>query len=201
MLGDRAGSAQAVSTAFGPVDRGSDGEMVRRAPQNGRMLDATDVALLQLLHADARLSVATLARRLSMSASATRERIRRLEDLGVITGYHAALSADQLGFPLLAFVRLRYPTSNYKPLHDLLGATPEVLEAHHVTGDDCFVLKVAARDMRDLERLAGRIASLGSVTTSLVYSTLVDSRPPPTAPVRAGARGPTAPPPTPGPGR
>ncbi|MGF7236785.1 MAG: Lrp/AsnC family transcriptional regulator [Frankia sp.] len=152
------------------------------------MLDSTDVALLRLLHADARTALATLARRLSMSASATRERVRRLEDSGVITGYHAAVSAEQVGFPLLAFIRLRYPTSNYKPLHDLLGGTPEVLEAHHVTGEDCFVLKVAARDMRDLERLAGRIAALGSVTTSLVYSTLIASRPPPTATIRAGSQ-------------
>lgn len=70
----------------------------------------------------------------------------------------------------LAFVRLRYPHGNYKPFHDLPAGTTEILEAHHVTGDDCFVLKVAARSMSDLETVTGRIATLGSVTTSVVYS-------------------------------
>ncbi|MFE3251041.1 Lrp/AsnC ligand binding domain-containing protein [Streptomyces sp. NPDC059209] len=72
--------------------------------------------------------------------------------------------------PRLAFVRLRYPHGNYKPFHDLLVGMTEILEAHHVTGDDCFVLKVAARSMSDLEAVTGRIATLGSVTTSVVYS-------------------------------
>jgi Lrp/AsnC family transcriptional regulator, leucine-responsive regulatory protein len=69
-----------------------------------------------------------------------------------------------------AFVRLRYPLGNYKPLHDLLGTTPEIIEAHHVTGDDCFMLKLLARSMTDLERLAGKLAGLGAIRTSVVYS-------------------------------
>jgi Lrp/AsnC family leucine-responsive transcriptional regulator len=83
---------------------------------------------------------------------------------------------DRIGLPILAFVRLRYPHGNYKPFHDLLAATPEILEAHHVTGEDCFVLKVAARSMRHLEETAGRIAGLGSVTTSVVYSSPLGRR-------------------------
>ena len=67
-------------------------------------------------------------------------------------------------------MRLRYPNGNYKPFHDLLETTPEILEAHHVTGDDCFVLKVAARSMSHLEEVSGKIGALGSVTTSVVYS-------------------------------
>ncbi|GAA2569844.1 hypothetical protein GCM10010304_04620 [Streptomyces roseoviolaceus] len=73
-------------------------------------------------------------------------------------------------------LRLRYPTDNYKPFHDLLDTTPEIVEAHHVTGEDCFVLKVVARSMRDLERTTGRIAALGSVATSVVYSSPLPSR-------------------------
>ena len=76
------------------------------------------------------------------------ERVRRLEEAGVIRGYAAVIDHERIGLPVLALVRLRYPHGNYKPFHDLLGSTPEVLEAHHVTGDDCFVLKVAARSMR-----------------------------------------------------
>ncbi len=112
-----------------------------------------------------------------MSASAVTERVRRLEEAGVITGYGAMVDQRRLGLTITAFVRLRYPNGNYKPFHDLLDTTPEVLEAHHVTGDDCFVLKVAARDMEHLEHITGRIGALGSVTTSVVYSSPLPRRP------------------------
>ncbi|PRH78488.1 ArsR family transcriptional regulator [Streptomyces solincola] len=138
--------------------------------------DATDWRILRALQADGRASYAELAREVSMSASAVTERVRRLEEAGLITGYAAVVDPEKLGLPILAFVRLRYPHGNYKPFHDLLAATPEILEAHHVTGDDCFVLKVAARSMPHLEEVTGRISGLGSVTTSVVYSSPLPRR-------------------------
>ncbi|MEU5218534.1 Lrp/AsnC family transcriptional regulator [Streptomyces sp. NPDC020807] len=138
--------------------------------------DATDWRILEALQREGRASFAELARAVSMSPSAVTERVRRLEDAGVITGYTAVVDQDRLGLPILAFVRLRYPHGNYKPFHDLLDTTPEVLEAHHVTGDDCFVLKVAARSMKHLEQVSGKIATLGSVTTSVVYSSPLPRR-------------------------
>ncbi|MBT2442439.1 Lrp/AsnC family transcriptional regulator [Streptomyces sp. ISL-36] len=138
--------------------------------------DATDWRILEALQSQGRASFAELARAVSMSASAVTERVRRLEEAGVIAGYAAVVDQERLGLPILAFVRLRYPNGNYKPFHDLIDATPEVLEAHHVTGDDCFVLKVAARSMKHLEEISGKIASLGSVTTSVVYSSPLPRR-------------------------
>lgn len=140
-------------------------------------LDATDWRLLEALQRDGRASYAELARAVSMSPSAVTERVRRLEEAGVITGYAAVIDHERIGLPVLALVRLRYPNGNYKPFRDLLDSTPEVLEAHHVTGDDCFVLKVAARSMRHLEEVTGRIGGLGSVTTSVVYSSPLERRP------------------------
>lgn len=139
--------------------------------------DATDWRILHALQHQGRATFAELARAVSMSASAVTERVRRLEDAGVISGYTAVVDQERLGLPVLAFVRLRYPHGNYKPFHDLLDTTPEILEAHHVTGDDCFVLKVATRSMRHLEQVAGRIGALGSVTTSVVYSSPLPRRP------------------------
>ncbi|QLH26671.1 Lrp/AsnC family transcriptional regulator [Streptomyces sp. Rer75] len=139
-------------------------------------LDATDMRILEALQRNGRASYAELARSVSMSPSAVTERVRRLEECGVVSGYSAVVSPEALGLDILAFVRLRYPTGNYKPFHDLLDTTPEIVEAHHVTGEDCFVLKVVARSMRDLERTTGRIAALGSVTTSVVYSSPLPSR-------------------------
>ncbi|MQS08341.1 Lrp/AsnC family transcriptional regulator [Streptomyces alkaliphilus] len=153
-------------------------------------LDEVDTRILDVLQRDGRVGYAELARMVSMSASAVTERVRRLEESGVIRGYAAVVDPERLGLGILAFVRLRYPTGNYKPFRDLLETTPEILEAHHVTGEDCFVLKVLARSMRHLEATTGRISGLGSVTTSVVYSSPLPGRaitaavPPPERPGR-----------------
>src|SRR3954470_15546690 len=138
--------------------------------------DATDWRILDVLQRDGRASFAELARAVSMSPSAVTERVRRLEESGVIAGYRAVVSPEQVGLDVMAFVRLRYPTGNYRPFHTLLDSTPEIIEAHHVTGEDCFVLKVVARSMRHLEEVTGRIAGLGAVTTSVVYSSPLTGR-------------------------
>jgi Lrp/AsnC family leucine-responsive transcriptional regulator len=146
-------------------------------PSNPRLdLDQTDHAIIAALQQDGRMSVAQLAREVSLSASATAERLRRLTDGGVITGYSITVDPEALGYTVTAFVRLAYPSGNYKPFRDVVDATPEIVEAHHVTGADCFIIKVHARSMADLERLTGRLAALGGVTTSVVYSSPVPSR-------------------------
>jgi Lrp/AsnC family leucine-responsive transcriptional regulator len=152
-------------------------------------LDATDWRILDALQRNGRAGYAELARAVSMSASAVTERVRRLEEAGVITGYAATVDIGRVGLGILALVRLRYPTGNYRPFHDLLASTPEILEAHHVTGDDCFVMKVAARSMRHLEETTGRIAGLGPVTTSVVYSSPLAARPLTAAAATPGAAG------------
>ena len=133
-------------------------------------LDRTDWRLLDELQRDGRASYADLARVVAMSPSAVAERVRRLEEAGVIAGYRATIDPERVGLSVMAFVRLRYPNGNYRPFHALLDSTPEVIEAHHVTGEDCFVLKVIVRSMRHLEEVTGRISGLGAVTTSVVYS-------------------------------
>jgi Lrp/AsnC family leucine-responsive transcriptional regulator len=139
-------------------------------------VDRTDWHLLEHLQKDGRASYADLARVVAMSPSAVAERVRRLEESGVIAGYRATVDPERVGLTVMAFVRLRYPTGNYRPFHALLDSTPAIVEAHHVTGEDCFVLKVVARSMRHLEEVTGRIAGLGSVTTSVVYSSPLTGR-------------------------
>ncbi len=139
--------------------------------------DATDWRILEVLQRDGRATFAELARAVAMSPSAVTDRVRRLEEAGVIQGYAAVVAPERLGLPILAFVRLKYPNGNYKPFHDLVAVTPEILEAHHVTGDDCFVIKVTARSMRHLEEVSGKLGALGSVTTSVVYSSPLPRRP------------------------
>jgi Lrp/AsnC family leucine-responsive transcriptional regulator len=146
-------------------------------PTNPRVeLDSTDHAIIDNLQRDGRTSVAQLARAINLSASATADRVRRLTEGGVITGYSITVDPEALGYTVTAFVRLAYPTGNYKPFHDLVETLPEIIEAHHVTGADCFIIKVLARSMRDLERITGRLATLGGITTNVVYSSPVPSR-------------------------
>lgn len=139
--------------------------------------DKVDTAILAALQANGRQSIAELARQISMSHSAAAERVRRLEESGVISGYSAQVNPERLGFTILAYLRLRYPSSIYEPLHTLLDGLPEIIEAHHVTGDDCFIMKVVATSMKHLEQVSGRIGTLGSVTTSVVYSSTLPPRP------------------------
>jgi Lrp/AsnC family leucine-responsive transcriptional regulator len=139
--------------------------------------DAVDDRILKELQNDGRQSIAELSRAVHMSNSAVAERVRRLEEAGVIQGYRAVIDPERLGYGILAYLRLRYPSSVYGPLHDLLESIPEVIEAHHVTGDDCFIIKVVATSMRHLEQVSGRIGTLGSVTTSVSYSSPLATRP------------------------
>jgi Lrp/AsnC family transcriptional regulator, leucine-responsive regulatory protein len=163
-------------TASFPFGRRSAGTLAVMPTNSRPSLDATDHSILDQLQRDGRISVADLARTINLSASATADRLRRLTDTGVVIGYSATLDPEALGYTVTAFVRLAYPTGNYKPFHDLLDTTPEVVEAHHVTGDDCFVLKVLARSMHDLERITGKLATLGGITTSVVYSSPLPHR-------------------------
>lgn len=139
-------------------------------------LDSTDAAILAALQADGRQSMTQLARTVSMSPSAVTERVRRLETTGVITGYVAVVDPERIGYPILAHLRLRHPGGDDRALHDLLGETPEVVSAHHVTGEDGFLLTVVATSMRHLEQVSGRVGALGAVTTSVVYSRPVPAR-------------------------
>jgi Lrp/AsnC family leucine-responsive transcriptional regulator len=139
-------------------------------------LDATDWSILAALQDNARQPIAELARLVNLSPSAVSERLKRLESTGVIAGYSARIDPERAGYAIMALVRLRYPHGNYKPLYDHLDASPQIIEAHHVTGEDCFVLKVLARSMSDLEQLTGKISTLGSVTTSVVYSSPLSVR-------------------------
>ncbi|MCW2863960.1 MAG: lrp [Actinoallomurus sp.] len=133
-------------------------------------LDATDWAILVEVQRDGRIPLTELGRRVSLSASAATERVRRLEALGVIAGYRADVDLAKVGFAVLAVVRLKYPGSRHQPLHRLLGERLEILECLRTTGDDCYTLKVAAASMAHLETIVDELAQFGSTTTNIVYS-------------------------------
>ncbi|MBD0695237.1 Lrp/AsnC family transcriptional regulator [Streptomyces sp. CBMA123] len=141
-------------------------------------LDDTDWAIIDQLQQEARISLSELGRRVNLSPSATTERVRNLESLGVITGYHATVDLAKVGYPVLAVVRLKYPGNRHQPLHLLLAQRREILECLRTTGDDCYTLKVAATSMEHLETLVDSLAGFGSTTTSVVYSQTLPRRGP-----------------------
>ncbi|WP_327268256.1 Lrp/AsnC family transcriptional regulator [Streptomyces sp. NBC_01218] len=141
-------------------------------------LDDVDWAIITQLQQEARVSLSELGRRVRLSPSAATERVRRLEALGVITGYSATVDLAQAGYPVLAVVRLKYPGNRHQPLHRLLAERHEILECLRTTGDDCYTLKVAATSMEHLESLVDELCGFGSTTTSVVYSRTLPPRGP-----------------------
>ncbi len=145
-----------------------------------RILDAVDQHLLHRLQSDARASNAELGRELSMAPSAILERVRKLEAGGILAGYEARLSAKAVGLGLTAFVFVRAEeTAGSTKTGQALAAIEQVQEVHMAAGEDCYLVKLRARDTDDLARLlreqfAG-IAGIKSTRTTIVLSTLKES--------------------------
>lgn len=141
-------------------------------------LDEVDWALLAELQADARLSWTELGRRVGLSPPAVAERVRRLEDAGVIRGYRATVDVAAVGRPLTAFVRARASGERaFAGLTAAMESRPEVLECHRITGDDCYLAKVAVATVAELEDLLEELMHHGPTTTAIVLSSTVTQRP------------------------
>jgi Lrp/AsnC family transcriptional regulator, leucine-responsive regulatory protein len=155
--------------------------MAANPRQNGRsaddgLLDATNRRLLAELQDDARLSLAELGRRVSLSAPAVAERLRRLEDEGVIAGYRAEVDPRALGYTLGVHLRIRPAPRQLAAVAQLARDTPEVVECHRVTGDDCYVMTAWVRDVVHLEEVIDAFAAYGATTTSILQSSPVPRR-------------------------
>lgn len=142
-------------------------------------LDDVDWHLLELLQEDGRLSFSELGRRVSLSGSAVTERVRRLEERGVITGYAARVNTAKLGLPIEAMVRARVRSLDTPRFRTAVLPLPQVVAADHITGDECWILRVLCRDTAELESLVEKVQRYGETTTSLVLSSPLRSRPAP----------------------
>ncbi|SDI44168.1 Lrp/AsnC family transcriptional regulator, leucine-responsive regulatory protein [Sinosporangium album] len=140
-------------------------------------MDAMDWALLAELQADARLSFSELSRRVHLSAPAVAERVRRLEETGVITGYHARVDPALAGRPVSAVIRMNCYGPRCILRDGAVTAWPEILEVDRVTGDTCCILRVATASMAAFEELIDRLAPHGQPSSTMVLSTPVPWRP------------------------
>ena len=144
--------------------------------QNGTLTDATNLRLLEELQRDARLSLAELGRRVGLSSPAVADRLKRLEDEGVITGYRADVNPRALGYSLGVVIRIRPAPRQIAAVAQLARDTPEVLECHRVTGDDCYVMNAWVRDVEHLEEIIDQFVAYGQTTTSIMQSSPVPRR-------------------------
>lgn len=145
-----------------------------------RMIDDKDLEILAIMQGNARVSNAEIARRVALVPSAVLERIRKLEARGVVRGYHPDLDPGQLGHSLLAFVFVRADERVCEqPTGAALAALPEVLEVHHIAGEDCYLVKVRARSPEHLGRLLrerfGAIDSVRSTRSTIVLETIKET--------------------------
>lgn len=140
-------------------------------------MDKIDRELLAALQADARLSFNALARHVGLSQPAVAERVRRMEAAGLLTGYQARVDRNRLGLPITAFLRVSCPGEAYHAVESMARDLADVLECHHVTGEDCFHLKVAARSVAALDPLVARFRAHGRVGVTIALATVVEDKP------------------------
>ena len=143
------------------------------------VLDPVNRRLLEELQSDPRLTMSELGRRIGMSSPAVTERVRRLEEAGVIRGYRLELNPAALGLPVAAYIRIRPNPGQLPKVIELAQQIPEVVECHRVTGEDCFILKVHIPAIDQLDQLLDRFLMYGSTTTSIIQSSPVPPRQPP----------------------
>jgi len=141
------------------------------------LLDEINCRLLAELSSDPRIGMSALARRVKMSAPAVTERVQRLERAGVITGYRLEIDPAALGLPVTAFARIRPTAGQLSKIAELARSLPQVSECHRITGEDCFLIKVHAPSVADLETLLDQFLTYGQTVTSIVVSTPVEPRP------------------------
>jgi Lrp/AsnC family transcriptional regulator, leucine-responsive regulatory protein len=137
-------------------------------------LDRTDRQILAALEKDARASLAKIGRDVGLSGPGVGERLRWLEEAGVIRGYRAQIDAEKAGFPIRGYLRLKTVASQYPRVLARLRETPGILEASHVTGEESFVIRFAVPSMGDLEALIACLSPFGETATSLVLSTAIE---------------------------
>lgn len=140
------------------------------------MLDEIDKNILGQLQKDARTSFAELGRRVGLTTPAVIERVRKLEDAGIITGYRAEIDTSKVGLPITAFVRMSITGVDYSHIIEVAQGSNEVLECHRGTGGDSFIMKVAVASVEHLQEVIDRLTPYGITTTTIVLSSPVRKR-------------------------
>jgi Lrp/AsnC family transcriptional regulator, leucine-responsive regulatory protein len=149
---------------------------MRSLRSDGNGLDRVDSAIIRELFADARVAWAELARRVGLSAPSVAERVRRLEDTGVITGYGARIDPSRLGYRLTILIRARPLPGEMDNMIEAIRNTPQIIACERVSGDDCFVARAHVRDVAEMETVIDKLVPFGGTNSSIVQSAPVPPR-------------------------
>lgn len=139
-------------------------------------MDITDHRIIDILQKDGRISMKDLGKIVGLTSPAVSERVKRLEEAGIIEGYKAIVSPDALGRVIKAFIHISLPSNMYQEFIEDARQDPRIVECHHITGDDCSVLKVIVKDMYELEEVIDSIKKIGSTKTSVILSTPIQTK-------------------------
>lgn len=153
--------------------------MAKRLRMQKVKLDTVDVQLLYSLRADARISIADLARLLNMSAPSVSERLRRLEESGVIQNFTVEIDPKMLGYALAFYIRIRPLPGLLPKVASLIAQIEEIVECDRITGDDCFIAKAYTKSVDELERIIDRLIPYAQTNTSIIQSSPIKKRLPP----------------------
>lgn len=145
--------------------------------RSDHLLDSIGWRILEELQSDARISFAELGRRVHLSTPAVSERVRKMEDAGIITGYRAQINPAAIGLAIRAVIRIKANRAGYERASATIREVPEVVECHHVTGADDLVTTVLVESVEHLEAVLDRLRPLGDHVTSIVLSSPVEARP------------------------
>ena len=152
--------------------------MKRLRYQNGG-IDATDVAIVRALSEDARVTMAHLSKAVGLSAPSVTERVRRLEEAGIVRRYEATIDPAALGLPIAAYIRVRPMPGQLRKAAEVLAGLEAVVQCDRVTGEDCFIAKAHVRSVEHLEAVIDAIMPYAMTNTSVIQSSPVKRRLPP----------------------
>lgn len=139
-------------------------------------IDALDGRILEVLFENARVSIAELARRIGLSSPSTAERVKRLEESGVIEGYTITVNPALLGLPLPVCLRIRPVPGQMKKVTKVLNEIPEIVDCDRVTGDDCFIARAHVRSVKHMEVLIDRLTSIAMTNTAVIQTSPITRR-------------------------
>jgi Lrp/AsnC family leucine-responsive transcriptional regulator len=142
--------------------------------QNEKLLDRIGLRILSVLQENARMPLSRIGQKVGLSAPAVAERLRKLEEAGIITGYHARIAPAAVGRTVCAFVSLTTDPNNYKAVLTLAEEMHQIVSCHHISGEASFIIHVQVDSVPALESVVARLSPFGRTKTAIVLSTPVD---------------------------
>ena len=139
-------------------------------------MDLTDAKIIEILQDNGRISMKDLGIAVGLTSPAVSERVKRLEESGIISCYKAIINPDSMGRSIKAFINVSLPGTAYDLFLEQVEQDPRIVEGHHITGDDSFLIKVIVENMDDLENVINGLKDFGRTKTSVILSTPIQSK-------------------------